>query len=57
MIELFLNMKSEENYFPLYLILKLNQKIPIQYLNLFFEDTHSFTMRRGVIFVLAIVDN
>jgi len=35
-IQIFLNMKSDKNYFPLYLILKLNKKIPLDYVNLFF---------------------
>lgn len=35
-IQIFLNMKSDKNYFPLYLILKLNKKIPLDYVKLFF---------------------
>ncbi len=50
-------MKSEQNYFPLYLILKLNKKVPLEYTALFFEDSQVFSVRRAIIFVLAIVEN
>ena len=50
-------MKSDNNYFPLYLILKLNKKIPVEYVRLFFEDSHVFSVRRAIVFVLAIIDN
>lgn len=57
MINLFLRMKKSENFFPLYLILKLNQKIPTEYVDLFFEDSQPFTVRKAVIFILSIIDN
>ena len=56
-IQLFLNMKSDNNYLPLYLILKLNKKIPLQYVRLFFEDNAIFNVRRAIVFALAIIDN
>ncbi len=50
-------MKSDNNYFPLYLILKLNKKIPVEYIKVFFEDTNVFSVRRAILFALAIIDN
>ncbi len=50
-------MKSDNNYFPLYLILKLNKKIPVEYARLFFEESQVFNVRRAIIFVLSIIDN
>ncbi len=50
-------MNSDNNYFPLYLVLKLNKKIPLHYVGLFFEDNAVFNVRKAIVFALAIIDN
>ena len=50
-------MKDSHNYFPLYLILKMDKRIPIDCVNLLFEDSRAFTVRKSIIFILSIIEN